>query len=283
MSIACQTITWGGVVGNALGIVSIKDAWIITHGSDELALRDIAAIGYDGFEIFDGNLQRYVENPAPLQGWMRETGLALVGVYTSANFIYEDCLDDEFWRITRAADSAKQFDAPFLIVGGGAIRAEGRRDSDFESLARGLDRVSALASQRGLTAVYHPHLGTLVESPEHLERLLKLSDTQLCPDLAHVVAGGGDVVEMIREYRDRIPYVHFKDYADGRFLPLGEGSIDLVAVVETLGGTDLGSWWTTELDEAEGKSPAAAAARSLQVLRGMVQSNQKTPAGAGSR
>ncbi|MGI8824094.1 MAG: sugar phosphate isomerase/epimerase family protein [Chloroflexota bacterium] len=269
MGLGCQTITWGGVVGTALGIVSVKDAWIITHGSDEQAIRDIAAVGYDGFEIFDGNLQRYVDDPEPMQGWMKETGLQLVGVYTSANFIYNDCLEDEFWRIERAADSAQQFQAPFLIAGGGAIRASGVRAGDFEVLARGLDRCAALAARRGLQAVYHPHLGSMVESPEDLEKLTKLSDIALCPDTAHVVAGGGDPVQMIHQYRDRIKYVHFKDYADGTFLPLGEGTVDLAGVVEALRGTDAARWWTTELDEAGNRGPAALAAKSLRVLQNL--------------
>jgi inosose dehydratase len=283
MSIAYGTITWGGVVGNPLGIVSVKDGWIITNGSDELALRDIAAVGYDGFEIFDGNLQRYVENPAPFRQWMKETDLTLVAVYTAANFIFEDCLEDEFWRMEKAADSAQQFGATFLVVGGGAIRFDGRRDSDYDALARGLDRIAAQAYRRGLQAVYHPHLGTLVEGPEQLDRLMKLTDIALCPDIAHVVAGGGDAVEVIRQYRDRIRYVHLKDYADGRFLPLSEGVIDFAAVVEALAGTDEGGWWAIELDEVTDRGPGAVAAKSLRVLNQLIHEGQAVRAAARSR
>jgi len=269
MSYGYQTNTWGGVVGHPAGVTSIKDLFYLTYGSDEKALRDIAAAGYDGFEIFDGNLERYADDPTPFEGWMRATGLTLIAVYSGANFIYADCLDDEFVRLEQAARLGQRFGASYHVIGGGAIRGSGPRASDYEALARGLDRVAALTSHFGLQAMFHPHLGTIVQAPDELDRLLRLTDIPLCPDTGHVIAGGGDPVELIRSYRDRIPYVHFKDWADGRFLPLGEGTMDLAAVVAALGGAPNGTWWTVELDETD-KDPRIAAEESLRALKDLV-------------
>ena len=248
MSIGYQTVCWGGVVGHAAGVTSVKDLYYLAYGSDELALREIAAAGYDGFEIFDGNLQRYIGDPAPFEGWMRATGLQLVAVYTGANFIYEDILEDEFWRLERSATAAERFGATFLNIGGGAIRHDGPREADYEALAHGLDRASALARRHGLVATYHPHLGTISQAPDQLDRVLSLTNIQLCPDTAHILAGGGDPAAVIRRYRERVAYVHLKDFADGRFLPLGEGRVDLPAVIAELGGSHRERWWTIELD-----------------------------------
>jgi inosose dehydratase len=270
MSYGYQTNTWGGVVGHPAGVTSIKDLFYLTYGSDEKALRDIAAAGYDGFEIFDGNLARYVDDPTPLEGWMRETGLTLIAVYSGANFIYADCLDDEFLRLEQATGLGQRFGASYHVIGGGAIRGSGPGASDYEALARGLDRVAALTSRFGLQAMFHPHLGTIVQAPDELDRLLRLTDIPLCPDTGHVIAGGGDPVELIRSYHDRIPYVHFKDWADGRFLPLGEGTMDLPAVVAALGGAPDGMWWTVELDETD-KDPRVAAEESLRALKDLVR------------
>src|SRR4051812_33566439 len=244
MSVGCRTITWGRVAGNPRGITSVKDLYYLSLGSDERALREIAAAGYDGFEIFDGNLHRHADDPAPLQGWLRETGLQLVAVYAGANFVYADSLENELWRIRRAAEAGQRWGARFLNLGGGAIRAAGIRNADFEALARGLDRAAEIARAHDLLATYHPHLGTLSQSPDGLERLLRHTDIALCIDVAHVRAGGGAPLEVIRRYRDRIRYVHLKDWGAGRFLPLGEGEVDLKGVVQALGGSHAGTWWT---------------------------------------
>ena len=86
----------------------------------ETAISDIAAAGYAGVEMFDGNVADYADQPAVLQGLLADAGLELVSVYSGGNFIYADLLDDELHRVTRAAALAQQFGAANLVVGGGA-------------------------------------------------------------------------------------------------------------------------------------------------------------------
>lgn len=68
-----------------------------------------------------------------------------------------------------------------------------------------------IAEGRGLEASYHPHLSTIVESPDELERLLPRTRIGFCPDTAHLAAGGGDPAALIRRYPDRVRHVHLKD------------------------------------------------------------------------
>jgi len=271
MGFGHQTNTWGGVVGHPMGITSIKDLYYLTYGSDERALRDIAAAGYDGFEIFDGNLQRYFDDPASFERLVQETGLTVIAVYSGANFIYADCLDDEFARLEQGAWLGKLFGASYHVVSGGAIRADGVRDSDYESLARGLDRLADLSARYGLQAMFHPHSGTIVETTEQIHRLLDLTDIGLCPDTGHLLEAGADPVDIVRSFRDRISYVHFKDYRNGSFVPLGEGDVDIRGVVEALGGSPGDGWWTVELNETE-KDKRAVARNSLQLLKSFITS-----------
>ena len=81
---------------------------------------------------------------------------------------------------------------------------------DYDALAHGLERVVKLASSRGLRAHYHPHLSTIVESPEEVRTIFAKVDIGFCPDTAHLAAAGGDVPAMVREHRARISYVHLK-------------------------------------------------------------------------
>lgn len=267
MQLGYHTITWGGVVGHPVGVTSIKDLFYQTNGSMESAVRDIAAAGYEGTEMFDGNLVEYADRPEELRGLLSESGVKLVSVYSGANFIFADVLPEELHRINRAAELAATFGAERLVVGGGARRAAGTTDEDYALLARGLDQVTDIAESFGLTASYHPHLSTIVESPSELERLMDTTRIGFCPDTAHLAAGGGDPAAVIRKYPDRIRHVHLKDFrADPfQFLPLGEGDLDFPDIIRAVKESGYDSWLMVELDNYAG-DPRAAAETSKKYL-----------------
>ncbi len=273
MRLGYHTITWGGVVGDPTGVTSVKDLFYRANGSMERAVADIAAAGYGGVEMFDGNVADYAQTPHALSRLLGDAGLELVSVYTGANFVYDEILPDELHRVTRAADLAAQFGAAHLVVGGGARRAAGTSADDYKRLAAALDRVTDIAAHRGLSACYHPHLSTIVESPDELARVLPNSSIGFCPDTAHLVAGGGDPAALIREYPDRVRHVHLKDVSLDplTFLPLGQGVVDLTDVYAALNETGYDGWLVVELDSYDG-DPAEAARISKSYLDGLLGS-----------
>lgn len=270
MQLGYCSITWGGVVGHPGGVTSVKDLFYLTHGDMGQAVADIGAAGFEGVEMFDGNLADYEERPEELREILDAAGVELVSVYTGANFIYADILPDELHRIHRAAELAASFGAGRLVVGGGARRAAGTTDDDYVRLADSLDRVTDIAESFGLSASYHPHLTTIVESPDELDRLLPNTRIGFCPDVAHLAAGGGDPAAIIRKYPDRIRHVHLKDLRREpfAFLPLGEGELDLPDIVAAVRESGYDSWLMVELDEYDGdpKEAAEISRRYLQQL-----------------
>lgn len=267
MQLAYHSITWGGVIGAAQGVTSIKDLQYLSNGSVETAVKDIAAAGYQGTEVFDGNLAAYADRPEVLTDLLAATGVELVSVYTGANFIYADVLPDEMHRIRSACHLASTFGATRLVVGGGARRAAGTSREDYDRLGTALDAVVELAAEHGLEASYHPHLSTIVESPAELDLLMERTRIRFCPDTAHLAAGGGDPAELIRRYADRLGHVHLKDVAlsTTTFLPLGEGDLDFADILAAVRATGYDSWLVVELDSYDG-DPRAAAEISLAHL-----------------
>ncbi|TLM83506.1 sugar phosphate isomerase/epimerase [Pseudarthrobacter sp. NamE5] len=260
MKLGYCTITWGGVVGHPVGVTSVKDLFYMTHGPMDQAVTDIAAAGYEGVEMFDGNVAEYTDRPEELRGILDKARVSLVSVYTGANFIYADILPDELHRIQRAAELASTFGAERLVVGGGARRAIGTSEEDYRRLGEALDRVNDIAQAAGLAASYHPHLTTIVENPDELERLMGLTRIGFCPDTAHLAAGGGDPAAVIRKYPDRIRHVHLKDYRKDpfAFLPLGQGELDFPDIIAAIKESGYDSWLMVELDEYDGDPKAAA-------------------------
>jgi inosose dehydratase len=260
MRLGYHSITWGGVVGDPVGVTSVKDLYYLANGSMEQAVRDIAAAGYAGTEMFDGNLARYADRPDDLRALLANAEVELVSVYTGANFIYADILPDELHRVERAAELAATFDAQRLVVGGGARRAAGTTEEDYDRLAAALDRVTEIAERWGLEASYHPHLTTIVESPDELERLLTRTRIGFCPDTAHLAAGGGDPAALIRRYPDRVRHVHLKDLRRDplQFLPLGQGVLDFADILQAVRDAGYEGWLLVELDAYDGDPREAA-------------------------
>lgn len=243
-----QANCWGPLGGNAVGVTSITELTYRTFGDMAAAFADIAAAGYQGVEVFDGNLLD--QSAADLRRLFEDNGLSLVAAYSGANFIFDDILAEEMDRIRRAADRTAELGAPHFVVGGGAKRFDGTRDGDYGKLGAALEKVAGLARERGLTAHYHPHLSTIVEGPDEVRRVFAETSIHFCPDTAHLAAAGGDPAEMIREHAERISYVHLKGLQREpfAFTPLDRGDLDSAPIVRALRDIGFDGWVTVELD-----------------------------------
>jgi inosose dehydratase len=257
---------WGPLGGDAVGVTSITRLAYRTFGDMARAARDIAAAGYAGIEFFDGNVvEGEGDNYAATRKILVETKLALVAIYSGGNFIFADVLDEELARVTKAADAAQALGAEHLVVGGGARRYDGTRESDYDALAAALDKVVTIAGTRGLRAHYHPHLSTIVESPGEVRKIFARTPIGFCPDTAHLAAAGGDPAAMIRELAARISYVHLNGWQRQpfAFTPVGIGDCDNSAVIKALRDVGYAGWICNELDAWPDPLEGARASRAF--------------------
>jgi inosose dehydratase len=266
-----QANSWGGVVGHPVGVTSIKDLFYLTPGDTLATLGEVADAGYDGVELFDGNLAEFSDDLAVLRAGLDERELSLIAVYSGANLVFPEILVEELWRVTRACAWAAELGAEHLVIGGGAQRSEAATDVDYDRLGAGLNEVTRVAEGHGLVASFHPHLSTIVESPDQIERLFDRTPIRFCPDTGHLQAAGGDPVELVRTYRERIDYVHIKDLdSAGGFVPLGQGVLDVAGVLQILRDTGFDGWITVETDGwagDPGEGARASRARLDELLR----------------
>jgi inosose dehydratase len=265
IKVGYMTNAFGPLVGAGGGVTSAKDIRYVTMCDDEEAIKVIKSKGYNAIELFDGNLSNYENDPEKFKKMLNKYEVELLGVYVGANFIYKDALEDELYRIEKIAALASKLGAKHIVLGGGAVRAAGIKDSDYELLAAGLDKANELVKKYGLTASYHPHLGSMAETPEQIDKLFALTDIPFCPDIAHLVAGGSDPIQLLGKYFNRIKYVHLKDFSKEGFVPLGKGDIDIKGIVELLKERNYGGDWLVEIDGYKG-SPVEACETSYNFL-----------------
>ena len=264
---AYQANCWGVLGGEPVGVTSIKDLFYRTFGDITRAIAEIGQAGYQAIEVFDGNLVQYEGKLDELRTSLKDSGVSLLAVYSGGNFIFPEILPEELWRIRKAADLAAELGAEHLVVGGGAKRSVAATDEDYARLGAALDQVADLAGERGLLAHYHPHLTTMAETPEQVRKVFSSSKIYFCPDTAHLFAAGGDPAKLILEHASRIRYVHLKDFRREpfAFLPLGEGQLDMNAILQALVTIKYNGWIAVELDAYE--DPKTGAEISMRYLQ----------------
>lgn len=257
---------WGPLGGEAVGVTSVKNLFYRTFGDMRRAIADIGRAGYQGVELFDGNLAEYEGKQGELRTCLQEAGVTLLAVYSGGNFVFPDILPEEFWRLRKAADLAAEMGAEHFVVGGGAKRTVPPGEDDYKRLAAALNQVADIAEERGLIAHFHPHLTTIVEAPDQIRKVFGLSRIYFCPDTAHLAAAGGDPAKLILEHADRIKYVHLKDFRPDpfAFLPLGEGKLDMSGILQALITIKYTGWIAVELDAYH--DPKVGAEKSMRYL-----------------
>lgn len=140
-------------------------------------------------------------------------------------------------------------------------------DDEWHTLVGTCAKIREIAAKHGLRTVLHPHVGTHVERGAEVDRFLADSDLQLCLDTGHLLIGGTDPVELARRYPDRIGHVHLKDVRDeiaakvrsgelsytdaveqGIYVPLGDGDVDVEALVKLVQEAGYTGWFVLEQD-----------------------------------
>ena len=163
----------------------------------------------------------------------------------------------------------------------------------WSALLSNLDRAAARAADRGFTATLHPHVGTMVEGPDEVARVLDGSGILLCLDTGHLLIGGTDPAELARTAAARIGHVHLKDVtaavarkvasgettyteavAGGLYRPLGQGDVDVAGVVGALEAVGYRGWYVLEQDTIldappRDEGPVRAVRESLDNLRAL--------------
>jgi len=214
-------------------------------GADEV-LDAIAAAGYEGTEL--GPLG-YLGAGRTLHDRLRSRGLALAGAFVQARFGDDETLGD----LEATLDALEGSSAKPVLAD------RGPRDGAPDW--REIQRAAELARSRGFEPTFHHHMGTRVQTPAEIERLLERTDVGLLLDAGHLAAAGGDPVQALRDWGARVNHVHVKDvrldvlsraanwdeaWRTGVFCELGAGDIDLEAFGAELDGST--EWLVVEQD-----------------------------------
>lgn len=175
------------------------------------------------------------------------------------------------------------------------VKRETLDEAGWAVLNGNLDRVKEYAESLGITTVLHPHVGTMVETKQDIEHVLAGSKVDFCLDTGHMIIGGTDPVEFVRQHADRVKHSHLKDVnlkvadrvqsgeityyqgiLEGMYVPLGEGDVDIRSIVTDLVKSGYDGWFALEQDNVitgepgMGQGPYEDAKKSVAFIRSVV-------------
>lgn len=271
----------------------------------ERVLSEMAELGFEAIEL--GPPGYLPADPRACREMVERHGFRLVAGFLAV--VLHESRQAALEEVGRHAAELAAAGAEMLVVAASLPGDSYERHDDlaplqWRELLATLDACAASAAEHGLKLSFHPHAGTAVESRKQVEHLLAASEVDLCLDTGHLLLGGTDPVELARGEGRRIAHVHLKDVdlevarrvrsaeisysqavREGLYRPLGQGDLEVSAVVTALQDVDYEGWFVLEQDTAltaepePMDGPAAAARQSLEYFRRISGANQQVRVG----
>jgi inosose dehydratase len=234
-----------------------------------MVLDEVAGAGYAGIDL--GPIGYFGDRDS-LAGVLEARGLALCGGFFELPFSDPiamrnamrglDDLLDVFDAVPPRDGALKP--KPTLADAGSELRRsrpfQAVRDHSlgfdaegWRRFAEGVELAVARCRERGYEPTLHCESGTHIEAPWEIAAALENTSIGLCLDTGHLLLGGGDPMQALHDWGDRINHVHLKDarrsVVDGiireaapaseiwrrhAFCRLGEGDVQVDAVLDYL-------------------------------------------------
>jgi inosose dehydratase len=293
------------------GYANAPCSWGVIEGIDaeratySRVLDEIRDAGYAGTELGDWGFMP--TDQQALSRALAARGLGLVGSWVSVGLHDRSrhlSSVEEALRVARQLATTGVHGA-VIVLGNdpyadpvrtriaGRVRPEdGMTDEQWSALVDGVHLVARrVLDETGIRTTVHPHIATLIETGAEARRLLESTDPSLvglCLDTGHWAFGAReDPVAAVRELRERIWHVHFKDcmpavaerarlgcwsgpeaVAHGVFGELGTGSVDFPGMLAALDDAGYDGWIVVEQDMLPGMGePRESARRNRDYLR----------------
>ena len=290
----------------SLGISPIN--WINNDMNDlgdnysvDAVLADMRDMGFVGTEW----CRKFPTEAHLLRPLLDTYGITLAGAWKTVQFSTGVNFEQELQDFRQYARFLKEMGSDYVVVcdGGGSLHWDNpgpRRqvvpydDTAWIRLAEGLNQAGQYANELGMKLAYHPHVGTNVERPEAIARLLAATDAEVVSivyDTGHIYAGGGDPLRILERHAHRLACVHLKDVRqdalsrfrerggtfieavrDGLFTVPGDGCIDFRPILKVLSERNYQGWMMIEAEQdPQQAEPRTYAEKAMQYLQSCMQ------------
>lgn len=260
-------------------------------------LSEMSSLGFPSTELgSDGYLP---EDVAELRSVLGRHDLTLLAAFVPLVLHQPEVAEESLLRAKQMAETLQAAGATYFntapVTSWDWEPRSALTEDQWDHVMTMFGRIDEITEAHGLTQVLHSHVDTIVETKDEVQRVLNGSDVRFVLDTAHLIVGGYDPVEFVRDWPARVGLVHVKD-ADlavakrlndheltlmeavqaGIFPPVGDGDIDMDTVISTLEAGGYEGWYVLEQDVAItgpepelGSGPIEGVRKSVDYLRGI--------------
>ncbi|MFB7252880.1 sugar phosphate isomerase/epimerase family protein [Streptomyces nojiriensis] len=216
-------------------IGSAPDSWGVWFPDDprqtpwERFLDEVADAGYEWIEL--GPYGYLPTDPARLAEETAKRGLRVSAGTVFTGLHHGPAVWEDTWEhVSRIAALTRAMGAAHLVVipsfwrddkTGEVLEDRTLTPAQWRELTTQTERLGREVLDRyGLRIVVHPHADTHIDTPSSVARFLDATDpglVSLCLDTGHYAYCGGDSVQAVETFGERIGYLHLKQ-VDPRIL-----------------------------------------------------------------
>ena len=229
--------------------------WGFNPADAEAAIKDVASLGFDGYESF-GNVLEAWESKGGLDKMLEASRLPLRSAYCPVNLTDPAVRKDEIAKIVGWARLIKKCGGTVAVIGPNNVKKPEWAFADHKAhIVEALNEIGKALDDVGVVGVLHQHTGTCVETRDETYAVMEAVQTRYVkfgPDIGQLQKAGSDPMKVLKDFLPVVRHVHLKDYNGGEhylgYCPLGQGKVDLAGVVDLLEGSGNDLMIMAELD-----------------------------------
>ena len=214
-------------MSSTITIGTAPDSWGVWFPNDpeqvpsEVFLREVAEAGYQWIEL--GPYGYLPTDPAKLSEQLDEYGMGVLAGTVFEHLHRPDSWDAVWTQVTDVAALTQALGGKHIVVipevwrhhkTGEPVENRELSAEQWKQKTEGLNELGRrILCEYGLHVQFHSHADSHIGYQPDIERLLESTNPEwvnLCFDTGHIAYYGGDCLELIEKYPDRIGYLHLK-------------------------------------------------------------------------
>ena len=223
----------------------------------EQIVRDVASLGFHGLELFGWQIEG-MEAHGGLGALLEKHNLPLISSYGGPNLTDPTLRKASIDRTVATAKLVKKYGGKVIVFGPNGVPRDRFNFAEHKAgIVSALDEGARAVADLGLTPVLHQHTGTCIETRDETYAVMEAVDTRYLkfgPDIGQLQKGGSDPVQVVKDFLPVIHHLHLKDYSGGDaflgYCPLGQGSVNIPAILAMMNGKQSDGMVMVELDSS---------------------------------
>ncbi|UJL47416.1 sugar phosphate isomerase/epimerase [Virgibacillus sp. NKC19-16] len=217
----------------------------------------VSNAGFNGIDVQVAMLGKYKEQPERLKEELDKRGIELAALTVPFSWENDEETKEEKDRADYYISYLRNFPKAVMNL---PSRVGPNRDNLLKrqkQIINCANTVGKRASENGVVASFHPASPptSYFRTKEDYKVLFKGLDTRFIgytPDAGHIMAGGMNPVEIVRDNLSIIKHVHFKDCSKTfEWKKMGTGDIDFPTIVQNLKDYGYKGWIMVEEETEE--------------------------------